>query len=291
MANVQIPNLPVATSLNGTEEVEVVQSGTSRRATTQQIAGLQPGATGATGPQGATGITGATGATGPTGVTGPSGPVGPTGVTGVTGITGPTGPTGQTGPTGVTGATGPAGGPTGATGVTGPTGAVGPTGPTGPTGATGATGATGTQGVTGNTGATGPAGPTGVTGPSGPTGGVTAAVGYSIGGGGTAISTGVAGTGLTIPFNCTISEWTLQADVSGSIVIDIWKDTYANFPPTIADTITGSAKPTITSSVKGNSSTLTGWTTTITAGDILYFNVDSCATITQVTLTMKVTKT
>jgi hypothetical protein len=40
MANVQIPNLGAAISLNGTEEVEVVQSGTSRRATTQQIANL-----------------------------------------------------------------------------------------------------------------------------------------------------------------------------------------------------------------------------------------------------------
>jgi hypothetical protein len=101
----------------------------------------------------------------------------------------------------------------------------------------------------------------------------------------------VAGVGLTIPFNCTINEWTLQANVSGSIVIDIWKDTYANFPPTVADTITGSAKPTISASNKGNSSTLTGWTTTISAGDVLYFNVDSCSTITEATLTMKVTKT
>jgi hypothetical protein len=117
------------------------------------------------------------------------------------------------------------------------------------------------------------------------------AIGYAIDGGGEAISTGVIGTGLTIPFNCTINKWTLQADQSGSIVIDIWKDTYANFPPTVADTITGSAKPTISASNKGNSSTLTGWTTTITAGDILYFNVDSCSTITQVTLTMEVTKT
>lgn len=147
MANVQIPNLPVAISLNGTEEVEVVQSGTSRRATTLQIAGLQPGATGATGPQGATGVTGATGAigqigaTGPSGLAGPSGSVGSTGVTGVTGAVGLTGATGQTGTAGTNGATGATGptGLTGATGVQGPTGATGPTGPTGPTGAPGPT--------------------------------------------------------------------------------------------------------------------------------------------------------
>lgn len=178
MSNVQITGLPVATSLNGTEEVEVVQAGTSVRTTTGDIAGLQAGPTGATGPQGATGVTGATGATGPTGVTGPSGPVGPTGVTGVTGITGATGPTGVTGATGTagtpgtngaTGATGPTG-ITGATGVQGPTGVTGPSGPVGATGPTGVTGSIGATGPTGPVGATGPTGVTGATGPTGVTG-------------------------------------------------------------------------------------------------------------------------
>lgn len=278
MANIQIPNLPSATSLSGTEQIEVVQNGVSRRTTTLAVAGLQAGATGATGPQGATGITGATGSTGPTGVTGPSGPVGPTGATGPTGVTGLTGPTGVTGPTGNPGTNG----------TNGATGATGPTGPTGPQGVQGPTGPTGITGPTGPTGITGPTGPTGAT---GATGGVTAAIGYGIDGGGAVIALGVAGVGLTIPFNCTINEWTLQADQTGSIVIDIWSDSYANFPPTVADTITGSAKPTISSNVKGNSSTLTGWTTTIVAGSVLYFNVDSCSSITQATLTMKVTKT
>lgn len=96
---------------------------------------------------------------------------------------------------------------------------------------------------------------------------------------------------LTIPFACTITEWTLLADVSGSAVVDIWKDTYANYPPTVADTITGSAKPTITAATKGQSSTLTGWTTTISAGDTLRFNVDSVTTIARITLSLKVKRT
>lgn len=37
-SNIQIPNLPVATSLSGAEQVEIVQSGVSRRTTTQAIA-------------------------------------------------------------------------------------------------------------------------------------------------------------------------------------------------------------------------------------------------------------
>jgi hypothetical protein len=39
-SNIQIPNLPVAVSLSGAEEIEIVQAGQSRRATTRQIANL-----------------------------------------------------------------------------------------------------------------------------------------------------------------------------------------------------------------------------------------------------------
>lgn len=119
----------------------------------------------------------------------------------------------------------------------------------------------------------------------------TAAIGYTINGGGTTITTGLAGNGVSIPFNATITAVTMQANTTGSIVIDIWKDSYANFPPTVADSICGSAKPTITSSNKSQDSTLTGWTTSITAGDILYFNVDSVSSIANVVLTLTVTKT
>lgn len=112
---------------------------------------------------------------------------------------------------------------------------------------------------------------------------------FIIDGGGSAITTGIKGD-ITIPFGATITEWTLLADQSGSIVIDIWKDTYANYPPTIADTITASAKPTISTATKGQSSTLTGWTTSITTGDTIRFNVDSVTSITRVTLSLKVTR-
>ncbi len=112
---------------------------------------------------------------------------------------------------------------------------------------------------------------------------------FVIDGGGVAITTGQKGH-LEIPYGCTIDRATLLADQSGSIVIDIWKDTYANFPPTDADSITASAPPTISSAQKSQDSTLTAWTKTLTAGDILAFNVDSCTTITRVTLALKVTK-
>ena len=115
-------------------------------------------------------------------------------------------------------------------------------------------------------------------------------ISYVIDGGGSAISTGIKGD-LEIPFGFTITRATLVADQIGSIVIDIWKDAYINYPPTITDTITASAKPTLSSAVKSQDSTLTGWTTAITAGDILRFNVDSASTITRCTLGLKATRT
>jgi len=124
-------------------------------------------------------------------------------------------------------------------------------------------------------------------GSSGGGGGTEASLTFIIDGGGSAITTGQKGH-LEIPFACTITQVTMLADQSGSIVVDIWKDTYANFPPTDADSITASAPPTISSAQKSQDATLTGWTTAIAAGDILAFNVDSCTTIKRVTISLKV---
>lgn len=118
----------------------------------------------------------------------------------------------------------------------------------------------------------------------------TADITWVMDGGGSALSTGISGD-LRIDFDCTITANTLLADQSGSMVVDVWKDTYANYPPTGADSICASAKPTISAAAKSTDSTLTGWTVAITAGDTLRFNVDSCSTITRATLILKVVKT
>ena len=111
-------------------------------------------------------------------------------------------------------------------------------------------------------------------------------IGYVIDGGGATITTGIKGD-LSIPFACTIVSVSLLADQAGSIVIDIWKDSYANFPPVVGDSITAAAKPTITAAIKSEDTTLTGWTTAIAAGSILRFNVDSVTTIQRCTLALK----
>ncbi len=118
----------------------------------------------------------------------------------------------------------------------------------------------------------------------------TTALIWVIDGGGATIETGVKGY-LAVPFACTITAVRSFADVSGSIVVDIWKDTYANYPPVDADSITASAPVTISANTKSEDTTLTGWTTSIAAGDILGFNVDSVTTIKRLTIVLTVTKT
>lgn len=89
----------------------------------------------------------------------------------------------------------------------------------------------------------------------------------------------------------TINGWTILSldDTSGSISLDVWKDTYANYPPTVADTITASAKPSVTTTTKDTSTTLTGWTTTFSAGDVLSINVDSVTSFKDIELCLDVT--
>ena len=119
----------------------------------------------------------------------------------------------------------------------------------------------------------------------------TANIGLMIDGGGSAITTGAKGS-LELPWNCTINSVRLFADqtTSGEMVIDIWRDTYANYPPSGEDSICASAKPTISNSNKSQDTTLTGWTTSLYKGNILRFNVDSVATITRVSINLGVTK-
>lgn len=121
-----------------------------------------------------------------------------------------------------------------------------------------------------------------------PTAVKTRALTLGIDGGGSAITTGVKAD-LYVPYACTITAVTMLADQSGSIVVDIWKDTLANYPPTDSDSITASAPPTISSATNSQDTTLTGWTTSVSAGNTLRFNVDSASTVTRLNLVLTVT--
>lgn len=86
---------------------------------------------------------------------------------------------------------------------------------------------------------------------------------------------------IYVPFAGTIVEAVLLNDAAGSIVIDVWKDTYASYPPTNADSITAAAPLTTSSAIKAKDTTLTGWTVSVAAGDTIRLNVDSCTGVTR----------
>jgi hypothetical protein len=95
---------------------------------------------------------------------------------------------------------------------------------------------------------------------------------------------------LSFNFNCTITGVRLLADQVGSAVFDLWRDTYANFPPTITDTIVAAAPPTLTAAQKSEDVTLAGWNKTVTSGDTIRAIVQSAATVKKVTMALTVVR-
>lgn len=92
-------------------------------------------------------------------------------------------------------------------------------------------------------------------------------------------------------FDATITEWRILADTSGDLEIDVWKATFASFPPSSGDSITASDKPTLSSAASASDTSLTGWTTSINAGDVIRLNIDSCSGISRACLVLSITRT
>lgn len=119
---------------------------------------------------------------------------------------------------------------------------------------------------------------------------VTEKFGFLLNGGGAAITTGLKGEAATeVPANMTVTKWEVVASTvagTGSIAVDIWCDTYANWPPTVADTITGSEPPTITTSNSGTDTSLTSFDTALEGGLICVPVVTSASTLQDARVTI-----
>ena len=116
----------------------------------------------------------------------------------------------------------------------------------------------------------------------------------TIGNGVDVIGTGVKGF-ISIPVACTLTGWRLlstdAAATSGAIKIDVWRDTYTNYPPDNSDSITNAHEPEIVATnKKAEDTNISDWTSVaIVAGDVIGFNVDSCTSITRATLHIQLT--
>lgn len=113
---------------------------------------------------------------------------------------------------------------------------------------------------------------------------------FVVDGGGSAIASG--GTiYLPLPnFKCIIMGWMMIGDnAAGSTVVDIWKTNYPTVP-TVANTITAAAKPTLSAQQVNRATSVSTWTQQIVENDILAFHVDSNSLNTLITLSVSIAR-
>jgi hypothetical protein len=95
-------------------------------------------------------------------------------------------------------------------------------------------------------------------------------IGFALDNGGSPIPAGSYGY-RQFETNGTIVGWTILADVSGSITVDVKKASYSGWPTT--SSITASAPISLSSQRKNSDTAMTGWTTDVVQGDIFEFVV------------------
>jgi hypothetical protein len=173
-------------------------------------------------------------------------------------------------------------------GVLGPQGPTGNQGFTGPQGNTGIQGFTGPQGQTGNQGSSGPQGNTGIQGPTGPIGITIGSFGITLDGGNSSITSGSKGY-VSMPYGGSITGWSIFANTSGDISIDLKKSTYTSFPTT--NSIVGANYISLSSQQKNTDQTLSAWSVTFSNSDVYEFYVNSVSGVNKVNLIISTNKT
>lgn len=112
--------------------------------------------------------------------------------------------------------------------------------------------------------------------------------GFTVDGGGSVPSTGIIGSITWQQRAATIVAIRIFSGntLSGNAVVDIWKANAAW--PTVANTIintgAGGVKPTLSASDYSSDTTLAHYTISVATGDRFRFNLDSVATLTQITV-------
>lgn len=121
-------------------------------------------------------------------------------------------------------------------------------------------------------------------------------LGIVIDGGGSTPTVGLKGF-AQVPYNCTITGWSIIADQAGSASLDIWFLAGSAPPaapsiPTSADIISASAPAALSSaqSAAGGASAISTWTTALSQWGTIAFNLTAASTVTRIILQLQVTK-
>ena len=126
-----------------------------------------------------------------------------------------------------------------------------------------------------------------LTGPAGATPNTTKLATWVIGSG--SLSTPVNDIPVYFSDACTIKSVVILTQGGiGSCVVDVWKAAFASYPPTVANRICASAKPTISNGVSYSDSTLTGWTKAISACDVVMFHLESVSVFSFISIILTV---
>ena len=253
------------------------------------------GSTGSTGDSGTSGFSGNNGSDGAVGPSGFSG-VGIQGESGVSGasVSGQSGWSGQVGDQGTSGVSGFSAlqGPAGTSGTSGTSGQQGNDGTSGFSGQVGASGFSGTySGWSGTSGQQGIQGIQGYSGTSGFSGSAPTAYdceNFIISG--SPITNAAVGE-ITIGYNARIVGIQMTSFQTGDITVDIWRSSFASYPPTQAGSITGSNLPAIVNSNKFQDLVLAGWITSLNQNDVLRFVVSNASCINVCTVSLLLART
>jgi hypothetical protein len=88
---------------------------------------------------------------------------------------------------------------------------------------------------------------------------------------------------FSIPVAHTLIRWRILSSVSGTIEFDIWRDTFANYPHTVTESV-ATSHPLLSGAFMAEDSTITDWTEAGNAGDVYVVNVHaaptSCVSVT-----------
>ena len=89
-----------------------------------------------------------------------------------------------------------------------------------------------------------------------------------------------------VPFNCTITGWTLTADQVGSVQLTVSRSSFAGYPA-FAE-ISGLEKPILTSAQKSQDTSLSTWSVGLSQGDVIKAQVDSADTIERLYISLRI---
>jgi hypothetical protein len=121
--------------------------------------------------------------------------------------------------------------------------------------------------------------------------GYTGVANVIIDGGGEVLTTGVKGN-IEMPFNFNLYGWALRSLETGSLLIELNKSSFSEYPPGLSGIMhIGATGPYIDADWKNQETGISGWANpTGMGGDTIQITVTSASAITQASLALRYNK-